>query len=107
MNIFGIEIPATLIELVKWLASPAVAALVVSVGIERLAWFQSLTKSQKEAIVIGIFVGLPFASQALAAGLAVLPADVVATINGVYVTALSGLVAWSLSQFVHKWDKAE
>jgi len=107
VNIFGIEVPATLLAFVQWIASPAVAALIVSVGLERWSWFQSLTSSEKTYGVLLLFVGLPFVSQILAFALAQLPADVVATVNGVYVTALSGLAAWALSQFVHKWDKSE
>ena len=95
------EVP-TLLEFLRNVAAGAWGPVVVSFLLEHIAAFQRLSAEAKKWTVLGVFVVLPVAAQAL---IQYVPPQVWETAQPFWNALALGFAGWAVSQFVHEWDK--
>ncbi len=99
-----IPFPLDPIAFLAWLATPAAAAVIIALVLERITAWRNWRSPWKGRAVVALFVLLPY----VAAGLQLLAARVdpqlVAGVSLVLAWGLQGLFAWSASQYAHDAD---
>lgn len=95
-------------EFVAWLGSPAALGFMITLVLERWAWFQAKPPDVKKALVLLIAIGLVLLGAAGQMGLALvaIPTTFAGWMGWLLSLAMQGLIAWAATQYGHSADPA-
>ncbi len=98
--------PTDLSSFVVWLGTVGAGGVIVALLLERIPQFKNWKSPIKSYAVLALFVALPFLAAAGQWALTALDPIILARVQWVVGTALTGLLAWGVSQYSHASDPA-
>jgi hypothetical protein len=98
--------PTTPSEFITWLGLPGVAGVIIAVLLERNAKFRAWKSPWKGRLVLALFLLLPVLARLAALAVAALDPATLKQVESVVSLLMSGLIAYSSSQYAHTNDDA-